>query len=366
MVSKTPYPHPTTNWSTIEGVNEQDSGGGTRLHRAATWNRVNQVKALLKNTSLDPNIKDNEGFTALHRACKHANIEVINELLKDPRQKLDMKTEEGKTADELVEGIFKARLKTAKKQVKVSHRYVKQMIQEGEEQQKKSASQVTEEALHGRAMSDELARLRNENARLTSERDKLQKNYAQCLSAKDQTQRLLDLATRERSPRESPLVEPASPLKRMTGDQADNSNKGRFDNLQTARLKTEIRQLKIEQKILRASCASQKLELRKLRNQMRNAWKSPSASVLGENLPREIYGLNSARLSDTASALLRAQGQVLEAQKELEMCSVCLEFPKTSAIDPCGHRFCEECLNKNPTNLCFECRGRITKRLRLF
>jgi len=365
MVSKTPHPHSTTSWSTIECVNEQDSGGGTRLHRASTWNRVNQVRALLKNPFLDPNIKDNEGFTALHRACKHANIEVINELLKDPRQKLDMKTEEGKTADELVEGIFKARLKTAKKQVKVSHRYVKQMIQEGEDQ-KKSASQVTEEALHGRAMSDELARLRNENARLSTERDKYEKNYKQCLSAKEQIQRLLELATREGSPRENPVVEDVLPQEMMTGDRLDNSNKRRYDSQQTARLKTEIRQLKIEQKILRASCASQKLELRKLRNQMRNAWKSPAALVLGENLPREIYGLNSAKLSDTASALLRAQGQVLEAQKELEMCSVCLEFPKTSALDPCGHRFCEECLNKNPTNLCFECRGRITKRLRLF
>jgi len=205
-------------------------------------------------------------------------------------------------------------------------------------------------------MCDELARLRNENARIIKERDKL----------KERVQQLLDLTTQERSLRESPLGENASPGKMTTGKRVDNSSKGRFDSLQTARLKTEIRQLKIEQEILRASCESQKLELSKLRNQMRNAWKSPSASVLGENLPREIYGLNRARLSETASALIRAHGQVLEAQKELEMCSVCLEFPKTSAIDPCGHRFCEECLNKNPTNFCFECRGMITKRLRLF
>jgi len=366
MVSKTPQPLPHTNWSSIESVNEQNSSGETRLHRAATWNRVSQVKELLKNPSIDPNITDNEGFTALHRAGKHANIEVINELLKHPRQKLDMKTEEGQTVDELVEGIFKARLKTAKKQVKVSNKYVKKMLKENEERGKRAASLYAEEALHERAKCDEMARLRNQNSKLLQELDSLKKKYTKCLSAKDRLQQLLDLATHERSLRQNLLVENPRAAKRTSEDLEDNTRKRRFDSLQTSRLKTEIRQLKIELKILRTSCSSQKLELRKLRNQMRSSWKSTSASVLGENLPRDIYGLNSASLAETASALIRAHGQVLEAQKELEMCSVCLEFPKTSAIDPCGHRFCEECLNKNPTDLCFECRGRITKRLRLF
>merc|ERR1719320_111472 len=142
------------------------------------------------------------------------------------------------------------------------------------------------------------------------------------------------------------------------------SETGAEDIPETVRLKTVIRQLKIEQKFLRENCQSQKLEIAKLKNEIEENWNS--AVVLGERLPREVNGLNSMQLADTASALIRAQEQILAAQRELELCSVCLEFPKTSAIDPCGHQFCDECLNKNPTDFCFTCRGTISKRLRLY
>ena len=46
-------------------------------------------------------------------------------------------------------------------------------------------------------------------------------------------------------------------------------------------------------------------------------------------------------------------------------CSICLSEPITSAIVPCGHTFCGNCVKKQNTT-CYICRGTIRERIKLF
>lgn len=46
-------------------------------------------------------------------------------------------------------------------------------------------------------------------------------------------------------------------------------------------------------------------------------------------------------------------------------CSICLSDPVTTAIVPCGHTFCGNCIKKQNTN-CYMCRGVIRERIKLF
>jgi hypothetical protein len=46
-------------------------------------------------------------------------------------------------------------------------------------------------------------------------------------------------------------------------------------------------------------------------------------------------------------------------------CSICLMEPITSAIVPCGHTFCSNCIKKQNTN-CYICRGIIRERIKLY
>ena len=46
-------------------------------------------------------------------------------------------------------------------------------------------------------------------------------------------------------------------------------------------------------------------------------------------------------------------------------CSICLSDPVTTAIVPCGHTFCGNCIKKQNIN-CYMCRGTIRERIKLF
>jgi hypothetical protein len=46
-------------------------------------------------------------------------------------------------------------------------------------------------------------------------------------------------------------------------------------------------------------------------------------------------------------------------------CSICLTEPVTTAIVPCGHTFCGNCVKKQNTS-CYICRGTIRERIKLF
>jgi hypothetical protein len=46
-------------------------------------------------------------------------------------------------------------------------------------------------------------------------------------------------------------------------------------------------------------------------------------------------------------------------------CAICLTDPVTSAIVPCGHTFCNNCIKKQNTS-CYICRGTIRERIKLF
>jgi hypothetical protein len=46
-------------------------------------------------------------------------------------------------------------------------------------------------------------------------------------------------------------------------------------------------------------------------------------------------------------------------------CAICLTDPITTAIVPCGHTFCGNCVKKQNTT-CYICRGTIRERLKLF
>lgn len=49
-------------------INKRSVNGRTALHCAATWNRIEIVRALLECSSIQVNLKDREnGWTALHR-----------------------------------------------------------------------------------------------------------------------------------------------------------------------------------------------------------------------------------------------------------------------------------------------------------
>jgi len=349
--------HSCTNGSSVD-VNEQDRSGQTKLHRACIANRVDEVKMLMKNPYVNPNIIDSKGLTALHRACINSNIEVVTLLLNHPQLKIHMNSVDGRTVEDLVEDIFHNRLKAASKGLKKSRRSIKRKLEkEKRKMEKRQALLQTENDLHVKAMSAELARLRTENKRLVKERDKFKEKYSQCISEKKRLRLLFDEITQESFTGHAPLDK--------TADKRKSSGlKTSADDMSESKLQTQVRQLRIEQEILRENYKSQKLEISKLKDEVKDNW--DSAYVRGECLPRETCGLTSMKLAETASALVRAQEQILEAQRELEICSVCLEFPKSSAIDPCGHQFCDGCLNKNPTDLCFKCRGTITKRLRLY
>jgi hypothetical protein len=47
------------------------------------------------------------------------------------------------------------------------------------------------------------------------------------------------------------------------------------------------------------------------------------------------------------------------------LCGICLTDPVTTAIVPCGHTFCGNCIKKQNTN-CYMCRGTIRERIKLF
>ena len=47
------------------------------------------------------------------------------------------------------------------------------------------------------------------------------------------------------------------------------------------------------------------------------------------------------------------------------MCAICLTEPVSTAIVPCGHTFCNNCIKKQNTT-CYMCRGTIRERIKLF
>jgi hypothetical protein len=46
-------------------------------------------------------------------------------------------------------------------------------------------------------------------------------------------------------------------------------------------------------------------------------------------------------------------------------CAICLTDPVSTAIVPCGHTFCGNCVKKQNTT-CYICRGTIRERIKLF
>lgn len=56
-----------------------------------------------------------------------------------------------------------------------------------------------------------------------------------------------------------------------------------------------------------------------------------------------------------------------ESGGELPICKICYTNPVKSALVPCGHLFCEECLSNLPTDQkCFTCRRKARQIIRLY
>ena len=58
--------------------------------------------------------------------------------------------------------------------------------------------------------------------------------------------------------------------------------------------------------------------------------------------------------------------QVLNQWNVSNLCPVCITNPVKKYIDPCGHTFCENCLQNNPNNKCMLCRKECIKIQSLF
>lgn len=66
---------------------------------------------------------------------------------------------------------------------------------------------------------------------------------------------------------------------------------------------------------------------------------------------------------------LRETLMMTKAMTSLEsqpMCSICIEESVSYALNPCGHTFCQSCIKKHTTNICFICRTTIRDKIKLF
>jgi ankyrin repeat protein len=75
--------------------NIQDDEGWTPLHNAASNDYLNVVKLLLEHGA-DPNIQDNDGETPLHSAVKGCHVDVVRVLL-DHGADLTIRDKKGRT-----------------------------------------------------------------------------------------------------------------------------------------------------------------------------------------------------------------------------------------------------------------------------
>ena len=55
---------------------------------------------------------------------------------------------------------------------------------------------------------------------------------------------------------------------------------------------------------------------------------------------------------------------IIQQANNNNTCSICMENPITTAIIPCGHTFCSNCIHT--TNTCHICRVQIGSKLRIF
>lgn len=87
----------------ISEVNSRDWLGRTVLHLAcADIGRLEYVRILLRNSSINVNIQDTEShWTPLHRALYHANLAAASLLLQRPDIDTSLKDYEGYTAFDL-------------------------------------------------------------------------------------------------------------------------------------------------------------------------------------------------------------------------------------------------------------------------
>jgi hypothetical protein len=48
------------------------------------------------------------------------------------------------------------------------------------------------------------------------------------------------------------------------------------------------------------------------------------------------------------------------------LCSICVEEGVSHALTPCGHTFCQNCIRKHTSNVCFICRAGVRDRIKLY
>ncbi len=89
----------------------------------------------------------------------------------------------------------------------------------------------------------------------------------------------------------------------------------------------------------------------------------------------EVY--KSTNIEDTYKELIEAYKkwnicrQIISLQNNFKndihdpQCAICLTDPVSSAIVPCGHTFCNNCVKKQNTT-CYICRGTIRERIKLY
>jgi ankyrin repeat protein len=82
-----------------KGIDTDAKGedGGTALHAASTWGRLNTVQYLIETCHVHAEAKTNAGRTALHNACESGKLNIVHFLMKKCQVYKEAKDETGWT-----------------------------------------------------------------------------------------------------------------------------------------------------------------------------------------------------------------------------------------------------------------------------
>jgi len=54
------------------------------------------------------------------------------------------------------------------------------------------------------------------------------------------------------------------------------------------------------------------------------------------------------------------------SSENMPLCSICVEDTVSHALTPCGHTFCQNCIRKHTSNVCFICRANVRDKIKLY